>query len=260
MSAALTDPTPTVAQTEKTGDGVRAVERALDILLAFDAADQELSAGELLKRVDLSRPTLYRLLQTLEQKGFVASSGNPQRFALGPSMARLAHLWTARTDLVALAEPLMRALWQETQETVSLLVHRGDQRVCAAELPSPQPLSFRRGVGFSEKIHRGASGRAILAFVPDPMPFLEPGLTAAEREAFLAELAKVRRSGWATSEDELIRGASAVAVPFFRHDGAPAGALAVFGPTVRMDRERVRRIARLLLEQAHQLSRALGSE
>lgn len=247
-----------MAQTEKTGDGVRAVERALDILLAFDAADQELSAGELLKRVDLSRPTLYRLLQTLEQKDFIVSSGNPQRFGLGPALARLAHYWTARTDLVAAAEPMLRTLWDETQETVSLLVLRAGQRVCAAELPSPNPLSFRRGVGFSDSIDRGASGRAILAFVADPEPYLNPNLTKNQRQELLTELTKVKRNGYATSESEIIRGASAVAAPFFGRDGNPAGALAVFGPTVRMDKDRVKSIGKLLQDQALALTRALG--
>lgn len=249
-----------MAQTEKTGDGVRAVERALDILLAFEAADQELSAGELLKRVDLSRPTLYRLLQTLEQKDFIVSTGNPQRFSLGPAVARMAHLWSSRSDIAAVAEPMMRRLWDVTQETVSLLLHRGGQRVCAAELPSPQPLSFRRGVGYSEDIFRGASGRAILGFLPDPEPYLDPSASAAKRQAFLTELAKVRRNGYATSENELMRGACAVAAPFFGRDGLPAGALAVFGPTVRMDKERVKSIAQLLMAQAFELSRALGGD
>lgn len=247
-----------MTQTEKTGAGVRAVERALDILLAFDAADQELSAGELLKRVDLSRPTLYRLLQTLEQKNFIVSSGNPQRFGLGPAMARLAHYWTARTDLVTAAEPMLQRLWEETQETVSLLVLRAGQRVCAAELPSPQPLSFRRGVGFSEGIDRGASGRAILAFVPDPESFLGPDISRTKRQELMEELARVKRNGYATSENEMIRGASAVAAPFFDREGKPMGALAVFGPTVRMDKNHVKSIAKLLQEQARALSQAIG--
>ena len=57
------------ATAEKT-DNVRAVGRALEILMAFSEDAPELSAGELLKRVDLSRPKLYRLLYTLEEHGF----------------------------------------------------------------------------------------------------------------------------------------------------------------------------------------------
>src|SRR5215471_18180292 len=83
------------AEKEKGGDGgVRSVERALDILLAFGDSDRDLSVGELLKRVDLSRPTLYRLLYTLQQNGLVTAEGEPQRFRLGPAIGRLAWAWS----------------------------------------------------------------------------------------------------------------------------------------------------------------------
>ena len=61
--------------------GVRAVVRALETLAAFRDGDPQLSASELLSRVKLTRPTLYRLLYTLEQAGFVQAIGEPQRFA-----------------------------------------------------------------------------------------------------------------------------------------------------------------------------------
>ena len=88
-------------------ENVRAVARALDILLAFSEGDPELSPAELLKRVDLSRPTLYRLLYTLEESGFLVSVGEPQRFRLGPAVARLAHVWKSTLDLKTVAEPVM---------------------------------------------------------------------------------------------------------------------------------------------------------
>jgi DNA-binding IclR family transcriptional regulator len=248
-----------LAQTEKSGDGVRAVERALDILLALDSAEQFLSVGELLKRVDLSRPTLYRLLQTLEQKGFVVSSGNPQRFALGPSVGRLANLWTSRSGITPAAQPVMQRLWELTGETVSLLVHQGLQRVCLAEIASPQPLSFRRGHGYSEDVCKGASGRAILAFLDDPQTYLPDAMNPVFRQAFIQELARVREMGYATSRDELIRGAVAVAAPFFGSNGRVLGSLAVFGPTVRLSQERINAIAAQLVEGARDLSRALGN-
>ena len=61
---------------EKAGEGVRAVDRALDILMAFRAGDPRLSASELLKRVDLSRPTLYRLLRTSLPHATLVSVGH----------------------------------------------------------------------------------------------------------------------------------------------------------------------------------------
>src|SRR5690606_22719251 len=99
---------------EKSGEGVRAVERALDILVAFTAADYELTASELLKRVKLSRPTLYRLLYTLEQSGFVISVGEPQKFRLGPAVAHLAHVWSSSLDLSEFAKPIMERIQEQT--------------------------------------------------------------------------------------------------------------------------------------------------
>jgi DNA-binding IclR family transcriptional regulator len=137
---------------------VRAVDRALDILLAFKGVDGTLAVADLLKRVDLSRPTLYRLLHTLEQKGFVVSSGDPQRYRLGPSVAQLAHSWSTSLKLSEVAEPTMRRVWEASGETVALFIPEGLMRLCVAELPSQQALSFKRGVGYRERLVLGASG------------------------------------------------------------------------------------------------------
>ena len=118
-----------------------------------------MTVGELLQRVDLSRPTLYRLLHALQRKQFLLSSGDPQRFRLGPSVARLAHVWKMSTqDIGLIAQPMMQRLRDQTGETVALFVQQQMDRVCVAELPSNQPLSFKRGVGYAERIVRGASG------------------------------------------------------------------------------------------------------
>jgi len=251
-----------MAQKDKgaTGDGVRAVGRALDILLAFTAGEAELTVSEILKRVGLSRPTLYRLLYTLEQEGFVTSSGDPQRFRLGPSVARLSWAWSASLDLAQLAQPLMRNIWTETGETVALFVPQGERRVCIAEMQSAQPLSFKRGVGYSERIVLGASGRAILAWTDTPAGALAglcEGL-ATKPAQLQAELKAIRKRGYATSHNELIKGAIAVAVPFFDRSEKVAGSIGVFGPDVRLDRARIETMAVRLIAQARELSRLLG--
>src|SRR5690606_33948779 len=123
-----------MAEVEKASESVRAVGRALDILSAFSPVDVELSPGDLLQRVDLSRPTMYRLLHTLELNGFLISSGDPQKFRLGPKVARLAHVWTSSNDPAAAALPIMRRVWEITGETVGLFVREGDFRMCVAEV------------------------------------------------------------------------------------------------------------------------------
>ena len=247
------------APAEKSGEGVRSVDRALDILLAFRAGDRQLSASELLRRVDLSRPTLYRLLKTLELRGFIVAAGEPQRFQLGPSVAHLAHVWTSGLDLAELSQPMMRRLWEQTGETVALLVHHGWERVCVAEIPSPQPLSFKRGVGHSESVILGASGRAILAFVKDAASYLDGKVPPDQQPAYLEGLVRIREAGYAISRDELIKGAVAMAVPFSTAAGKVIGSLAVYGPSARLDDVRVRQIVALLLDASRELSAKAGA-
>jgi IclR family acetate operon transcriptional repressor len=246
--------------TDKNNEGVRAVDRALDILMAFRAGDPRLSASELLKRVDLSRPTLYRLLRTLEQRGFIVSVGEPQRFQLGPSVAHLARMWTSGLDLATLSQPMMRRLWEQTGETVALLVHHGEERVCVAEMPSAQPLSFKRGVGHSEKVILGASGRAILAFADDASHYIHGKIPKARQKDYLDELARIRQAGYAISRDELIQGAVAIAAPFHSAGNKVMGSLAVYGPSARVDAPQVKRIAQWLKEAARELSQQAGAD
>jgi IclR family acetate operon transcriptional repressor len=248
------------ATDDRAQGSVRAVDRALDILLAFRPEDDALTVGELLKRVDLSRATLYRLIHTLELKQFLIASGDPQRFRLGPSVAQLAHAWGARLDLGAVAEPMMRKVWQETGETVALFVHEGAYRVCIAEMPSAQALSYRRGVGYREKLGLGASGRAILAQMGDAVHETGTSDMKSDIKKYRRELDLIRDRGYAVSKNELIQGAVAVAAPFFNGAGRVSGAMGVFGPTARLSDAQIAKFGKLLVREAAQFSKALGTQ
>jgi DNA-binding IclR family transcriptional regulator len=246
----------------KPHENVRAVERALEILQAFRPGDKELTVAELLTRVDLSRPTLYRLLNTLEQNGFLSSSGEPQRFRLGSAVAQLAHTWMANNTIAQIAQPMLRELWDATSETVALFVPEDTYRICVAELESPQPLSFRRGVGYREKLVLGASGRTILSQMPLAGNDLRRYLTDPDQDAgaLTTDLEAIRARGYGTSHHALIAGAVAVAAPFFNGANQVAGSVCIFGPSVRVTDERVEQFAALLKREAGNISRALGQQ
>ena len=158
------------------------------------------------------------------------------------------------------AQPMMRRLWEKTRETVSLHVQEGVSRTCVAELPSTQPLSFKRGVGYRENLVRGASGRSILAWLNvDKQDLSVYGAEGTEETKRCTEqLRQIRIEGYATSRDELIQGAVAIAAPFFDSSGRVVGSLGLFGPSARLSEEVVRGYAVLLREEAAQLSAALG--
>jgi DNA-binding IclR family transcriptional regulator len=228
-------------------------------LLAFNGVEGGLTVVELNKRVELSRPTLYRLLNTLELKGFVVASGDPQRFRLGPSVARLAHSWTTSLKLSDVAEPAMRRVWNATEETVALFVPEGLMRLCVAEIPSPHALSFKRGLGYRERLVVGASGRSILAHIEDRVDVAAyaEGIDI-DIDKYREELRKIRRRGYAVSRDELIQGAVAIAAPVFDGSEQVVGSLAVFGPSVRLPDTRVQEFGRILVREIGDISASLG--
>src|SRR5262245_13310330 len=144
---------------------VRAVDRAIEILQSFSTDKPSMSVVELQKKVRLSRPTLYRLLHTLTAKGLVRAVGEPQRFALDHGIAHLARVWFSTFDTTATAGPILAHLRDQTGETTALFGLRDNVLTSVLEMTSSHALSTAQGLGYSAPIYRGASGKAVLAFM-----------------------------------------------------------------------------------------------
>jgi len=243
-----------------TSKNVRAVERAIDILECFVPEKPWMSVLEIQRKVPLSRPTLYRLLQTLIVKGLVRVQGDPQRFALDFGIGRLAHSWVAGIDVVALARPALEELRTITGETTAFFLRRGDLKQCVAELPSPHVLSISRGLGETDHLWRGASGKAILAFLNDEeIADVTRRLPKTINKAKLAaDLSRARSDGYFVSRGEVFVGAIAIAAPYFDHTGNVSGSVGVFGPDARLDEPWVAKAASSVVKSAAELSAASG--
>lgn len=239
---------------------VRAVERAIDVLTSFDAERTTLEIGDLQRSTGLSRPTLYRLLQTLESKGFIHSHGNPMRFELGPAVHRLAHAWDRSFPVVSVSKPILEDLWASTGETVALMLAAAPlERTCAIELKSPHPISYSRGTGYSDPLHRGASGKAILAFLPAAeqaraLARVEP---ARAREELAAELVRIRKAGYSLTAAELVDGVCAIGAPVLDAEGRAHASICVFGPQQRMQGRHLKDCVRGVMAAAKLVSKRL---
>jgi DNA-binding IclR family transcriptional regulator len=246
------------AATSQTGS-VRAVERAVEILEAF-SEKPSMSVLEIQKVVGLSRPTLYRILETLASKGFVRAHGTPQRFSLDYAVGRLAQSWLSGLDLVASARPVLEQLHEESKETVGLMVLRDQQSMCVLELPSPHVLAISRGIGPMGHLSRGASGKAILAFVGNEILqiILKTLPKDIDKKRLLDDLAKVRRDGFRISRGEVFTGAISIAAPYFDHTHAVAGSIAVYAPDARVTDDWADWMTKRIVASAAELSAALG--
>jgi len=210
-------------------------------LEVLEALAQVESAGlsELARRLELSVPTLFRILATLVERGFVQK--HETRYRLSLKTWQLGAQALGRFDLVRAVRPWMQRLAEEADESPHLALLQEDAVVIVERGECRQALKVETALGLRVPAHATATGKAILAHLPEDRvePLLNASLAAftprtlVDRAAVLRELAKVRRLGYATNRGEWRPGVSAVAVPLLGADGQAAAALSFTLPTER---------------------------
>jgi len=239
---------------------VRAVERALDILLCFtDAA--ELSLTEIAGRAELHKSTVHRLLASLEGKGFVMRDAATDKYRLGYRLWELSANLSQEGDPSVLLLPEMERLRDQLGETISLYVQDGLERVRIQAVQSNHAIRRVAPVGARMPLYVGASSKVLVAFAD---PALAERLLATsvwpaalDGEAFRQQLAETRRLGYATSVEEREPGAAAVAAPIVARGGRLIAALAVSGPANRLTLDLMQEQAPLIMEAARRMSTML---
>ena len=244
---------------------VRAVERALAILFVVAESDRPLGLSDISRTVGFDKATVLRLLITLERAGLVIQDSRTRQYALGASVSRLTRGF--RTDIRQIAHPFLENLWHETRETVCLNCGRGVSRVVVDVIPADHEFSIVPAVGSALPIHLGASGKALVAFLPteeidrivrECEGHRESEYTVADVEALHRKLRYTRRNGFAWSIGDVFPGSAAVAAPVFDAAGNVAGSMTVRGPSVRLNRQRLRELGPAVRRTADGLSAALG--
>jgi DNA-binding IclR family transcriptional regulator len=239
---------------------VRAVERALDILLCFTEA-AELSLTEISARVGLHKSTVHRLLASLEGKGFVIRDAATEKYKLGFRLWELSANLSQSDDPGIMLLPEMERLRDQIGETVSLYVRDGKERVRIQAVQSNQAIRRVAPVGARLPLYVGASSKVLVAFAEPTVlseVLLDPDWPAGlDRDAFVQQLQETKKLGYATSVEEREPGAAAVSAPIFNRAGRLVAALAVSGPSNRLTLEEMQKQAPLIMEAAKRMGTML---
>jgi DNA-binding IclR family transcriptional regulator len=244
--------------------GVQTVDRALQLLLAFDSEGQALGVTELAARLGVHKSTASRLAATLAARGFLERPAGTEAFRLGPELGRLGLLALGGRDLVELARPPMTALAAETGETVNLAVLDGVEAVNVAQVEGRHIVGVGSWTGRRTALHCTANGKVLLAFSRAPLPGSPydafTARTITTRAGLERELAAIRRRGYAEAVGELEEGLHAVAAPVVAADGRCCAALSVSGPAYRMPEERLAEIGARCRRSADEVAGLLGGD
>ena len=250
--------------TKQSGDsgGIQSVARALAVLEVFEERRSVLTTNEIAAMTGLNRGTAYRFCQTLKSLGYLEEI-RQSTFRPGLKVLSLAQAALSSRELVDVAMPRLQALRHDTGETVNFAMPDGTEVVYMARLLNDDILALRLVVGSRLPMVTSSLGRSMLAFMDEAavMSIVEKSsfeklteFTITDSEALLAELAKIRKLGYAFNDQEFAVGVRGIAAPVLGVDQRPIAALNLSIARPVKPNELKSRLAPQLLEAAADIS------
>lgn len=245
---------------------VKTLDRLVTVLDCFTPEHPTWSLAELAAQLDTPKSTLHRFLVGLEAHSILRRDAEDKKWRLGYRMFIWGSLAAESTGLRHIARPVMHTLAGDTGETTLLTVYDNHQVICTDKVETTHHVRLSLEVGARRACHAGASSKILMAHLPEEeiqAIIQDKGLpklcanTITDLQELRAELARVRKHGYATSLEETDPDAWGVAAPIFDGSGRVVGAIGVAGPTLRYDKAVVQRCATLCCQAAQEITRLL---
>jgi IclR family pca regulon transcriptional regulator len=250
-------------RTSEDKEYVAGLEKGLAIIEAFGIRNGPLTLSEAADITGHSRASARRSLLTLQRLGYVESDG--KYFRLAPRVLRLGHAYLTSTALSKLVQPILEAISERTHESSSLAVLDGTEAVFVARAATRRSLSSGLGLGSRLPAYCAATGRVLLAALPQEQAEqllkrmarhrLTPH-TRIELPDLLALLNEVRGQGYAVSNEELELGVRSIAVPIRDAAGRTVASMSLVAATSRHSLESM---LQTLLPELERARRMLGT-
>ncbi len=236
--------------------------------MLFTPEQRQWGVTAVAREVEMPKSTVHRILRVLEQHGFLAQDANSRRFQLGLAALELGRRAHEGLELRQIALPIMQEAAALSGETVLLQVVNpgGDRVVCIERVQDRQGLRLILEVGATAPLYAGCSSKVLLAYMSEAaidavlsgdLVKLGPR-TPTDPQKIRAQLAEIRRKGYAISFEETDAGVAGVSVPVRDHlDGVVAG-LSISGPLTRVNRETIGQYVEIAQDCARRVATELG--
>lgn len=245
---------------------VQSVERALQILSCFSLTEPELTLIEICERTELPKPTVFRLLASLENLNFIVRTADQQRYTVGIRVFELGNVYLSNLSLEQVVSPYMQEITQKYNIACNLAILDSGQVVYIASTNTSGPFQYAPIIGYRHFVHCSALGKSLLIDKPQEeilsilsekgMPSLSPH-TITEPEKYLEEIESARLYGYTVDDQEGAVGIYCLSVPIRNRSGRVVAALSVSGPSPKYTDEFKEAIIRDLQASAAQAMKRL---
>ncbi len=241
-----------------------AVARAFRILEILKGDGIEYTSTEIARALDLDKSTVYKLLAVLSHYGVVQRDEMTKRYSLGIALADYGRIALENLDIRHVAKPILRELMEFSGETAAIGVLQGTKVVMVDKKEPLVRLRVTPAIGWRFPATLSATGKVLLAWLPEDRIdeiIQKEGLPSTASKsvtdpiAYKADLAEIRKRGFAMQAEQFYDGVSAVAAPVFDPRGRAVAALSLSGPTYRMTEEKMLEFGSKCVALAGQLLR-----
>lgn len=245
---------------------VKAVEHALQILISY-TDNEELGVTELSNRLGLHKNNVFRLLATLEQRGYIRQNPRTEAYRLGPKLFELSMIFKYQMGLIKVARPYLEDLRGRFDETTYLGILRDIYAVYIDCVETTNTIRVMPRIGKQLPAYATAMGKAQLAYLADAeieRLFRERKLvkftpnTKTDIREIKKELAEIRETGYAVDMEEYQLEVRCVGAPIRDYTGRVIAAISVSAPSYRLTDEKIPVFGKAVKEMANEISRALG--
>jgi IclR family transcriptional regulator, KDG regulon repressor len=248
-------------------EGSQILRKAISVLDCFSTETPKLGVREVARTLGISSSASGRVMQSLRDMGLLIQDPSTQQYSLGSRVLTWAGVYSATLDIRNISFPYIQELYYATQETISLYVLEGKERVCVERLESQQNVRIVARIGRRLPLYAGSAGKVFLAYLPparcneilastDLIPLTSRTIT--DKEVLIAELHNIRKNGYAESYGEWLLDASGVAAPIFDEGGSIVAALTISGPSQRFTKVKVKEYGQRVYKTASEISREMG--
>lgn len=233
--------------TDKTADDrytVPALMRGLQLLMQFNRNERELTGADLARRLDLPRASVFRMLQTLEQGGFVERVGDGASYKLGLSVLRLGFEFLASMELTEHGRPVIETLRDATGYSAHLVVRDAREVVFIAKAAGRSALFHSIQVGARLPAHATVLGRLLLSgmdmaalsqlYPEAELPTYTPR-TPTTLKALKVLIDQDRANGYGVSQGGFETGISTIAAPVFNDRSEVTAAVSIAVPAQKIN-------------------------
>lgn len=241
------------------------VAKALSLLEALIEAHQPQRLTDLAVGLGMTKPNVHRLLATLMELGYVQQDAVTSLYSPTMKVVALSSHLTDRADLVAVAEPTLKRLAQDSHESTLLAVFDQGYSVYVSTVDSARPIRAVGAVGTRVPASCISTGKALLAWlVPEALDATLPLLqkftprTVTGRAAIERQLALVRRQGYAINRGEWRLGIGGIASPVRDAYGVVIAAVGLWGDEQQLFGPRRAGLIAQVTEAGAEISRAMG--